>query len=165
MGTKALHFTGQTKILRTADNKAANTCIEVISDDCCSGASIDVTFDNNINDCGMGIADCTLINGNTYTCDYSTKTDEYCRWLYSYGGITVVVTWYFAGEFLGKMNVYASVFDFTLYACFGGTDTIGITCEVLPVTIDSDYVVGNCGSGSPGVTQEGYDGQCTVNWT
>jgi len=110
VGTKALYNSGNTKILRTMNNKAANECAPT----CCDEASLDISF-SGITDCWDRELSCESFNGNNYECALLATGEVACTYEYTsdIGGCyrSIFIRWYFGGENAGKIEGYASISD------------------------------------------------------
>jgi hypothetical protein len=174
MGTKALHFDGQTKILRTADNKAANECaptdcIEGL-DTCCCEKQIDLT-PSGITDCGLDAFDCEQFNGNTYTLSYISSQSAgeppiiyNCIWQLVTGGATFQASLFHYGGNLFHWKAF--IRKTPLPVCWEGYNefTDSTPCDELPLILSPNEWhddAEDCYAGQI----EGYDGTITLDWT
>ena len=158
MGTKALHFTGETKILRTAGNKAAHTCAEDQDPetDCCKYAWIDLTFSGMI-DCGLyGGLDCGFLNG-THAVSYTGVVGDKCVWSLPGKQIDWDVVANTIRIRVGSVGLQILCFDATI-------SNMNHCSDIPQYNIPNSQGAGDC-STVPFPKIEGYDGTVDIEWT
>ena len=158
---KAKYITGFTKIVRTAANKAANECEELVSGDCCDNASIDVTF-SGLTDCGACYYCCADLNGNTYECAYDAGPGGgLCTWSHNYTGSN--------GEVWALVRIDTSTGALLVQGGYilGGEHKICFESDgVETITSCDDIPISNiANTASCGGIVVGDDGTADLDWT